>query len=155
MAEKLVVYYSRSGTTEKAAKKLTEFLGCDIEAIKSAKQYRGLFGWLAAGRGALRELSIEINKPVYKPEDYQTVIVCSPVWAGKIPPAVRTYLKESKDKIKNISYLLTLGGDTAEKPLSEFAKTGGAPVKTIYFSNSDRKTDSWIDKLKAYADELV
>ena len=109
MSNTLVVYYSRKGTTKTAAEKLADYLNCDITEITSPKKYRGLFGFIAGGRAAMSEQKIRIDEPEKSAEDYEMVIICTPVWASNIPPAVRTYLTIENSKIKNHSFLLTSG----------------------------------------------
>jgi len=154
MSEKLVVFYSRAGTTRAAAEKLAENLKCDITEIKSKKKFRGPFGWLSAGRHSLRELQVDIIEPEQKPEDYETIIVCTPIWASNIAPPVRTYLSNNKGRFKNISYLLTYSGSGQDKVLAKLEELGGKAFKTVHFSDFERKSDVWIEKLTAFANEL-
>ncbi len=154
MSDKLVVYYSRSGSTRNAAEKLAEYLDCDLAEIISKKSFKGPFGWLAGGRLAMKEEPVGIIEPDKKPEDYDTVIVCGPVWGSNIAPPIRAYLLNNKTKFKNISYLLTFSGSGQDKVLEKMAAIGGAPVKTVHFSDFERKSDVWTEKLTAYANEL-
>ncbi len=154
MPDKLVVYYSRSGSTRKVAKKLAEYLDCDLAEIISKKSFKGPFGWLAGGRLAMKEEPVDIIEPEEKPEDYNLVIVCGPVWASNITPPIRKYLSTNKEKFRNVSYLLTFSGSGQDKVLEKLTETGGAPVKTVQFSDFERKSDVWTEKLTAYANEL-
>ena len=154
MSDKLVVYYSRSGSTRNVAEKLAEYLDCDIAEIVSKKKYRGPFGFIAGGRAAMRESMTEITEPESAPENYETVIVCTPVWASNIAPPVRAYLSNHKGKFKKISYLVTLGGSGYENTINKMTDLAGDPVKTIHFSNSEFKSNAWVEKLKNFSDEL-
>jgi flavodoxin len=45
----LVVYYSRTGTTDTVARAIRHELGCEIEAIHDAKRRAGVVGYLRSG----------------------------------------------------------------------------------------------------------
>ncbi|MDC7227725.1 MAG: flavodoxin [Spirochaetales bacterium] len=154
MSDKLVVYYSRNGATRKAAEKLSEYLNCDITEIVSKKKYRGPIGWLAAGRASMRELKVEIIEPELNPEKYNGVILCMPVWASNIPSPVRTWLDAHKDDCKKLSYLLTFNGGGQDKTIAKLEELGGKAEKTVHFSDFERKSDVWVEKLTAFANEL-
>ena len=154
MSNKLVVYYSRKNTTRTAAKKLSENLGCDITEIISKKKFSGPIGWINAGRTASMEIMADIDEPALNPEDYETIILCSPVWASNIPSPVRTWLTANKEKCKKIAYLLTFNGGGADKAVLKLSELGGTPVQAVYFSNLDRKNDDWLKKLETFAKEL-
>jgi len=63
---------------------------------------------------------IELTNSV---EDYDLVVVGSPVWAGKISPAIRTFLVTNDFSNKQVAYFVTLGGDKAEKSLKNMKET--------------------------------
>ncbi|MBI9107417.1 MAG: hypothetical protein JEZ04_11795 [Spirochaetales bacterium] len=154
MSDKLVVYYSRKGATRETAEKLAEILKCDITEITSPKKYGGPFGFLAGGKGAINENIIKINETDKSPDNYEMVIICSPVWASNIPPAIRTYLIKFKDRFKSHSFVLTSGGSEHAKPLAKMTEIAGGPAKILHFSNFERKTKVWVEKLTSFANEL-
>ncbi len=154
MSDRLVVYYSRNGSTKEVAEKLAEYLECDTAEIISKKKYRGPFGFLAAGRSSMRGELVEIKEPELKPENYESVIICSPVWASRPSSPVRTYLNSNKGKFKQLSYVLTMGGTGFEQAYETLSGIAGEPVKKVHFSKFERKTDVWVEKLKAFANEL-
>jgi len=63
----LTVYYSRSGNTEKAAKRIQESLGGDIELISEPTNRKGILGWIRSGRQNSQRKVAEINPPKYDP----------------------------------------------------------------------------------------
>jgi len=89
--ETLVVYYSRTGNTQFVAEKIAENLGVETCEVMDKKNRKGKLNFLKSGYESIREklTEIEVNKKI---DDYDFVIIGSPVWAGKIPPAIRTFL---------------------------------------------------------------
>lgn len=115
----LVVYYSRTGVTRKVAEQIAKQLGVDIEEIIDMKKRSGICGFITGGRDALKRKETEINEMKKDPSQYDLMIVGSPVWAGNIAPAVRTYLNRYKTGIRSLAFFATSGGTTQEKAFKE------------------------------------
>jgi flavodoxin len=113
----LVAYYSRTGNTKFVAEKIADQLNADLCAVIDKKNREGRFAYLTGGADAQREklTEIESSKPV---AEYDSVIVGSPVWAGKIAPAIRTFLVKNDLSNKQVAFFVTLGGDKPEKTFS-------------------------------------
>ncbi len=88
----LVVYYSRTGSTKNAAEHIAKQLGADLDELIDSKNRMGLWGWLMAGRDALRKYTTTLMDIKKNPADYDLVIIGTPIWAGTITPAIRTYV---------------------------------------------------------------
>ena len=119
--KKLVVYYSRTGNTKFVAEKIANQLNADISEIIDRKNRKGRLVFLTGGFAALREklTKIEVSKSI---DDYDLIIVGSPVWAGKITPAVRTFLVNNDFSDKQVAFFVTLGGDKPKKALTNMEK---------------------------------
>lgn len=102
----LVAFYSRDGHTREVARKIAEALNADIDEILDKKNRKGLFGFLIAGYDATMNKTTEI---VFErnPSEYDLVIIGSPVWNGRVTPAVRTYLLQNREKIKKVAFFVT------------------------------------------------
>ena len=113
----LVVYYSRTGNTKYVAEKIAELLNGVISEITDKKNRKGKLNFLKSGYESIREklTEIEVNKKI---DEYDFVIVGSPVWAGKIPPAIRTFLVKNDFASKKIAFFVTVGGDKSQKALN-------------------------------------
>ncbi|MBE3036909.1 MAG: NAD(P)H-dependent oxidoreductase [Candidatus Atribacteria bacterium] len=115
----LVVYYSRTGTTRKVAEYITKQLGADMEEIIDMKKRSGIWGFLIGGRDALKRKETKINEIKKDPSKYDLVIAGSPMWAGNITPAIRTYLNKYKTDIKSVAFFVTSGGSNQGKIFEE------------------------------------
>ena len=118
---KLVAYYSRTGNTKFVAEKIAEQLDADL-CVVDKKNRKGKLIFLTGGFVGMRKklTEIELTNSV---EDYDLVVVGSPVWAGKISPAIRTFLVTNDFSNKQVAYFVTLGGDKAEKSLKNMKET--------------------------------
>jgi len=105
----VVIYYSRTGNAKFIAEKIAQECNADIEAIVDKKKRTGPVGYMRSGRDASREKETEIAETPKLPQDYELVIVGTPVWAGKITPAVRTYLKRNNLAGKKVAIFVAMG----------------------------------------------
>ncbi len=106
----LIVYYSRSGHCRKVAEVLHEKLGCDLEEIKTKKNYQGAVGWILAGKEGSQKVSAEIMATEKNPKEYEMVIFGTPIWGWNISSPLRSYLEKNKNEFNKISAFCTMGG---------------------------------------------
>ena len=95
--KKLVVYFSYTGNTKKIAQKLKEELNCDILELKPIKPYSKNYQTVVD-----EEQNNESTKKVPKIQDinidlnnYDEIIIGTPVWWYTIAPVIRTFLKQN------------------------------------------------------------
>lgn len=100
----LVVYYSNSGTMEKVAEFVAKETGASIEAITIPG---GKKGFIRAGYEATFGKCAKINAVKSKIEDYDIVIIGTPIWAGKTSSPVNAFLAGFGGKIKNYAVIIT------------------------------------------------
>lgn len=103
----MVVYYSKSGRTKKAATKLATMLKADCEELFDRRTYNGALGFMKAGYYALKHKLTNLMPIRHQPINYDIVILCTPIWAGNITPAIRTYCQQNE--LKSVAWLITCG----------------------------------------------
>ena len=125
MKKALVAYFSASGVTEKVAKELARTAGADLFEIKPDPPYTVEdLDW----RNKQSRSTLEMADPDCRPsivggvEDmgaYDTVFVGFPIWWGREPSVVDTFLDSSDFSGKKIVPFCTSGGSgigkTAER----------------------------------------
>lgn len=121
----LVVFYSRTGFTTKVGKEIAQNIKADIEELHDTKNRRGFFGYLFAGRDALRKRLTTIKPTVKNPSKYDIIILGSPNWGSKMAPATRTYIEKNKKSFKKIALFCTQGGAGGQGLLADMAKCCG------------------------------
>jgi len=107
----LVVYYSKTGYTRKIAQDIAKQLDADLEEITDQKKRTGLFGFVSGGRDALTKKETNISEMKKNPAAYDLVILGTPIWAGNITPAVRTYINRYQDSLPPVAFFFSPGGD--------------------------------------------
>jgi len=146
----LVVYYSRTGRCSKIAHALGEMLeGCDIERIEDERDMTGMKGLAQMSMKALMRKGSEISPTRFSPEWYDEIFLVTPVWAGSIAPAVRTYLKHRKLAKLN---LIACSGWTSESGCKdELHREYGITVNHhLRFVIDEVDEDKFRDKLRRF-----
>ena len=125
----LVVFYSRTGTTRKVAGQIAQALGCATEELTDTKGRAGVLGFIKGGWDAFRKKLTRIGEVANDPADFELVVLGTPVWAGSMTPAVRTYLTEQKDRLPHVAFFLTTGGSGIERTFRHMEELCGKPPK--------------------------
>lgn len=139
MADKkiLVIYYSRSGNTERVAKDIAAKLGADLEKITDNKNRSGFFGYLYGGRDATLRKPTEIGGVTRDPAAYDVVVMGTPVWAWTMTPAVRTYISRFKGVLKAVAFFTTSGGVKPDGIVKAMEDLAGK--KAVAFTGFDQR----------------
>lgn len=119
----LLVYYSFEGNTDFVAQSLARQIGADVVRIHQVKEPPTGFRKYVTG---VRELLSGRDVAIYSyreldPEEYDTIILGTPVWAGTYAPALRSYLKEHPFENKGVYLFATSMSGNAHGALEKLA----------------------------------
>ena len=112
MNKKLIVYFSYTGNTRKIANMIKNKLNCDILELKPVEPYSTDYQKVVdeeqnlEGSNHLRkyqDINVNLN-------DYDTIILGTPVWWYRETPVIRTFLKENDLSSKTIIPCATNAG---------------------------------------------
>lgn len=121
----LVAFYSRTGATKTVASAIAQRFGADLEEIVDLKNRRGAWEYLKAGRDAMKQIPAEIGEAGHDPSAYDLVAIGTPVWAGNMACAVRTYIEKNRSKFKKIALFCTMGVSGDRKTFCEMESLSG------------------------------
>ncbi len=145
----LVIYYSLTGTTKLLAEKIAEILTCDTEEIIELKERKGILGFLKSSFEAAKEKLTKIKPLQTNIEKYEHIIICSPVWAMNIPPAIRTFVKNYCQKFNSVSFFCTLGGFGNKRFFSKLESLcNKKPFTCASFTKRDIDSGKYVEILK-------
>ena len=134
----LLVYYSRSGHTQKLAEQIAEQCGADIEQIVDSVGRRGVLGYLRSLFEAVLHICTPIEPNQRSPRNYDTVIVGSPVWAGQVCSPVRSYLRRNRGRFRRVAFFCSHRGSGYRRVLRDLATLSGrAEVATLALAEAD------------------
>ena len=111
----LVVYFSRSGKTQTVAQQIVDKLHANSVLIEASEPYSEVYH--ETTQRARRELDTnaypEIKPVNTKVSDYNVIFVGYPIWGGRAPRPVMTFLASQ---------------DFAGKTVVTFCTSGGSPI---------------------------
>lgn len=121
----LVVYFSCTGNTKKAAEKIAALTGGDIYEIVPAEPYSAAD--LNYNNDDCRA-NREMNDPTARPalggdkvdiSGYDTVIIGYPIWWGTMPRIINTFIESCELSGKTVLPFCTSGGSSISRSVSD------------------------------------
>ena len=124
----VVAYFSATGTTEAAAKKLAEEQKADLYKIEPKTAYTADD---LDYRNKQSRSSVEMTDKNARPElkekkslaKYQVVYLGFPIWWGVAPRIINTFVEQAKLEGKKVIPFATSGSSTIDKSVSELQAT--------------------------------
>ncbi len=152
----LVVYFSCTGTTRRAAEAVARTLGATLWRITPAERYTDAdLDWRDAGSRS----SVEMKDPSSRPaldgatidtRGYDVVLLGYPVWWDEAPRAVNTFLESQDLKGVRVIPFATSGGSTIANSVKVLRATYPAlnwqPGRLL--NGGPRAASSWAETLK-------
>ncbi len=155
----LVAYFSVTGNTKQVAQHLANAINADIYEIKPKVLYtKEDLDWTNENS----RTSVEKNAPNFRPEmseddfspsNYHTIFLGFPIWWGKAPTIVNTFLENYDFSDKKIILFATSGGSGLGGAVEHLKKSvsNSTEIKEgKLFNNHPTK-----DELKKWADSIL
>jgi flavodoxin len=134
----LVVYFSRTGTTRKAAEAIARSLGADLESIQEPRDRLGRRGYVRSLLDAALGRWVPIDACRRDPTRYDLVVVGTPVWGQSVSAPVRTFLSNHARRLPRVAFFVTEGGSGERRAFDQMAQVVGAePVATLALVQRD------------------
>lgn len=151
----LVVFYSRSGRTKKAAEAISDILKCDKEEIFDTKSREAILGFLSAGADAnLRRLTA-IKEIKNNPSLYDLVIIGTPIWSSNISTPIRTYLSLYKEDFKKVAFFCTRLGSDSKKVFDGMKNLSQkTPLALLELTSREVVREQYMQKVKEFVKNL-
>ena len=159
MTKKLVIYYSKTGNTKIVAETIAKQTKADIEELKWKREIKskGFFKYFLGGYNSKLRRNVKILPLEKNLEDYDTIFIGTPIWAGNMNPAIRTFLKNHPLQNKKVALFCTCGGEGGNN-LDELKKLmeGNELIGDKIFERSDKTTEeekvkeaeNWVKEIK-------
>lgn len=128
----LVVWYSLSGNTRRIGQEIASALDAPGEELIELHPRTGGLRMFRILLDAVRRTGTAIRRPSHDPANFDLVVLGTPVWAGRITPAIRTYARTHAVGARRVAFFLTQGGQNPGTCFEELAALcGKAPVATL------------------------
>jgi hypothetical protein len=118
----VVLFFSRTGNSERVATKIASGLGVTPLQITDDKNWSGIWGYLKGGYYASsnKSVNIKVNGNFEEADQY---VVISPLWAGGPAPSIRAFLK--KVPVNKVNLVITCKGSNIENALTKYENKVG------------------------------
>ena len=122
-----VLYYSLEGNTRYVVEKITEALYADVIEIRPKKAYptEGFKKFFHGGKDATMKKSPELEPYSFNADDYEMVVLCTPMWAGTFTPPVRSFLSANNLSHKKVAAAVCCSGGKTEKCMEQLKEAAG------------------------------
>lgn len=152
----LVVYYSRTGNTRVLANDISRELHCDIEEISTTASYSGFWGIQRAFFHALFKRNPIIKRLNKNIDEYDLVIIGSPVWFNNIPGPIRSFLERYQNDFNSVAFFLSQQNSSSSKHSFESMRKSckKIPVAEFSVSLSELRSGNYKEKVSSFINEL-
>lgn len=148
----LVAYYSWSGHTKAVAEQIQQETGADIFFIQPAKEYpRDYRECVDIAKKEMNENARPaVAGKVDNMEQYDVIFVGYPIWWGKAPMFVYTFLESCDLKGKVVVPFCTTGGTPIDGSMDDVRKSAaGAQVVKGSDSSDPAAVSKWLKDIQA------
>ena len=152
----IVCYFSATGTTEKAAKRLSQITGATLFNIEPQELYSNAdLDW----RDTLSRSYVEMHNRKFRPalkdsvldlSDYSVVFIGYPNWWNTHPTIINTFIEANNLEGKTIVPFMTSGGSNiinSEKELRESYPSLKFAKGLLMNNVSDKDISNWIKEI--------
>ena len=143
----LIVYFSLTGKNKIISEELQKQLNAPVAELKLVSERSGIWGFIVSGYENFFDKDAELQPFTTDLAPHNPIIICSPVWMGKLSSPARTFLKNPALKGKDVYIFASFNGHWAEEKEAEQVKnlTGsGIVVKGVYRMVLGKKTEDEI-----------
>ena len=127
--KELVLFYSYSGNTKRAAEKFAQENNFNICEVSDKKKKPNKFYAFTAGCfKSLKGSASKIQPLTVKLEDYDMINIFAPIWASHIAPAMNGALKLIPQNTKVKLFMVSAGGESAKDTISKRIRDLGLEI---------------------------
>lgn len=149
----VIIYYSRSGNTEKIAKRIQEKFSSDTVFVEPEEAY----GNYVSSLFRVEVEMIKGKKPIAKTKikdlsQYDVIFLGFPVWDGEMPVFMKEYIKECNIQEKIVVPFATAGSNGYKSSLECVHKLVQNCRDDLYFYTNilkKRNVEEWLCEVEA------
>ncbi len=146
----LIAYYSRAGHTAKVAKEIQAITGGDLFEIKSTKNYGNYARAIVIARREFSNNELpKVVGDVKNFDSYDRILIGFPIWYGKAPQLVISFLKSHDFNGKEVYPFCTSGAsgpEGAQEQLQKACKPGRVHPGYRFKDVSAASVNAWLGR---------
>ena len=155
-----IVYYSLQGNVRYVCERVAKELGADLIELVPVKAYpdKGMIKFLWGGSAVTFKKKPELEPYKFNADDYELVILATPVWASNFTPPLRTFLEDNDLSGKKIALIATSAGGNSAKCIASLKEAAKAESTVAELSlidpkahpseENDKKINEFIERIK-------
>jgi flavodoxin len=120
----IIVYFSLEGNVKYVADKVGKQLNADTLRLIPKKGYPtgkvSKFFW--GGKSVMFGDKPELESYTFNKDDYDMIVIGTPVWASSYTPPIKTFLAENDLSGKNVAFFACQAGNDASKCFEKLTK---------------------------------
>ncbi len=156
--KRAIIYYSLSGNTQEAAEKIGTRLQAEVIRVKTVKPMPESFKSqiMKGGFQAVAGIKPRITGMPDRPEEYDELILGTPIWAGKYAAPLNTVIAAKGIAEKVTAVFTVSGGGDNDKCVEALRKK--LPNLKYTFALADRKNSSAGEndsRISAFTEEIL
>lgn len=156
--KKLVIFYSFEGNTRYIAEQIAETINADLLELKPKKDIKnnGFMKYVWGGRQVVLGAKPELEQLDKNPQEYDMIIIGTPVWAFSFAPALKTFFSQIQIKEKKVALFCCNGGGIGKtfNNMKEQLKENEI-IGEIEFLEPLKESQEAANKAKKWASELL
>ncbi|MFL0250968.1 flavodoxin family protein [Clostridium neuense] len=155
----LVVFYSLEGHTKFIASVIAKELKCDLLELQPEKEIpkTGFKKFFWGGKSAIFKEKPSLKNKIPDLEQYDTIFLGTPIWAGTYAPPINTFISDNEIKQKNIAFFACHSGGGAKKcfgRLQDFLKDNNI-VGSIDFIDPKSDDEEKKSEIKNWLNDII
>lgn len=152
----LVVFYSYTGVSRRAAELLASHHGWRLGEIRDVHPRSGAIGSLRCVLDSLFSRRPAILYLGPDPGTFSVVVIVSPIWSYRLAAPMRSFLTEHAAQIHQFAQVTTMNAAGASNAVGEVARLlRRAAIRTTAFTSREIEDGSGTARLLRFGDALV
>ena len=152
----LVVCYSRTGFTLRVAQAIAKELSADMAIVRDPRTRNGAWGYLRCAFEALSGRIPDIHVVTRNPAEYRLVVIGTPVWVSNPASPVQAFATQYGDRIKEVAFFCTMGGQGAEKTFRRLESIlGKKSIASLVLTDREIDAEGFGEKVRRFSKDLL
>ncbi len=143
-----------TGNTKKVAREIASRLNCDIAEINDLLQLLGPLGRVIASRFYKSKIWIRIKEIKNDMENYDIIILGTPVWASTMAGPVRSVISKYHSQFNQVAFFCTYANDEGNTFQEMEVLCKKKPIGTLGVVKTDLKTEKYKKKVSRFIADL-
>jgi hypothetical protein len=152
----LIVYYSRTGYTERVARLLAKATGGELCPITESRSRRGPWGYVRSAWQSTTGRQPVIDRLARDPTPADLVLIGTPIWGGQLASPVRSFAHRHARQIRRVAFFGTQRRTGSTAAFGELRQIlGRSPVATLKLTDAEIDAGNAPLQIKTFARRVM